>query len=50
MLSDKDISINITIPRNFESLEDLQNMLGDKKGVQIDFTFEDQPFTFFLSS
>ncbi|MGM0533807.1 MAG: chemotaxis protein CheX [Campylobacterota bacterium] len=50
MLGDKDISINITIPRNFESLKDLQNMLADKKGVQIDFTFEEQPFTFFLSS
>jgi CheY-specific phosphatase CheX/anti-anti-sigma regulatory factor len=50
ILSDKNININITIPRNFESLRDLQTVLGEKKGVQIDFTFQDQPFTFFLSS
>lgn len=50
ILSDKNININITIPRNFEDLETLRAVLGDKKGVQIDFTFQEQPFTFFLSS
>jgi len=49
-LADKNVSINITIPRNFENLSDLQTVLGEKKGVQIDFSFQEQPFTFFLSS
>ena len=50
ILADKDININITIPRNFNNLEDIRKVVGKKKGVQVDFTFQDQPFVFFLSS
>jgi len=50
ILADKNISINMTVPRNFENLDDLQTVLGEKKGVQIDFSFQEQPFTFFLSN
>ncbi|MGM0623904.1 MAG: chemotaxis protein CheX [Campylobacterota bacterium] len=50
LLADHGVNINITIPRNFDNIADLKKVLGDKKGVQIDFTFEGQPFTFFLSS
>ncbi len=50
LLSDENVSINITIPRNFDNLEDVHKTVGPKKGIQINFTFEDQPFTFFLSS
>jgi CheY-specific phosphatase CheX len=49
LLSEKDIKANITLPRTFTKVEDVINTILDKKGVQIDLEFKDEPFSIFLT-
>jgi len=49
LLADHDISVDITLPRTYPSIESLLEIVQDKKGVQVDLSFSDDKFTFFLT-
>ena len=49
MLQDKGVNVTITLPRSYESTEELKNTLGDIQGVQVNFSFDHYPFTFYLN-
>ncbi len=49
LLSDAKISINITLPRTYDDIEDVKEVIGDRKGVQVDLRFKEDHFTFFLT-
>ncbi|WP_353661874.1 chemotaxis protein CheX [Hydrogenimonas sp. SS33] len=49
MLQDQGVMINITLPRSYTTIEDLEQTLAGIQGVQVNFSFEDYPFTFYLS-
>ena len=49
LLSDQNISVDITLPRTYESVSTLLEVVSEKKGVQVDMTFNDDHFTFFLT-
>lgn len=42
--------INITLPRSYTGIDDLAATLEGVQGVQVNFSFEDYPFTFYLSA
>ena len=48
-LQESRTNINITLPRNYLELEDLRQTLEGIQGVQVDFSFGDYPFIFYLS-
>lgn len=48
-LQDAGVNINITLPRSYTSIEDLTAVLEGVQGVQVNFSFDDYPFTFYLS-
>jgi CheY-specific phosphatase CheX len=48
-LQNDGVSINITLPRTFNSIEELEIEESGKKGVFVNFDFEDEPFYFFLT-
>jgi len=49
MLQDSGVNISITLPRKYETIEGLEYTLGDTNGIQVDFSFDDYPFTFYLN-
>ncbi len=49
MLQEAGVNINITLPRSYTCIEDLQSTLEGLHGVQVNFSFDDYPFTFYLS-
>ncbi len=49
LLSDNDISVDITLPRTYQDIDSLQEVVGDRKGVQVDLAFDDDKFLFFLT-
>ena len=49
LLSDAKISVNITLPRTYANVENLLEVVQDKKGVQLDLKFDDDKFLFFLT-
>ena len=49
MLQSDGINITITLPRKYDTIKGLQNTLGDIKGIQVDFSFDHYPFTFYLN-
>ncbi|WP_345992512.1 chemotaxis protein CheX [Sulfurimonas sp. HSL-1716] len=49
LLSEKHISIDITLPRTYSDVSGLLEVVDDKKGVQVDMSFNDANFTFFLT-
>ncbi|WP_457593319.1 chemotaxis protein CheX [Hydrogenimonas sp.] len=49
MLQEAGVNINITLPRSYTSIEDLGATLEGLQGVQVSFSFDDYPFTFYLS-
>lgn len=49
LLSEDDISINITLPRTYEDVESLLDLVSNTKGVQVDLKFKNEKFTFFLT-
>ena len=49
LLGDAKISVNITLPRTYANVENLLEVVQDKKGVQLDLKFDDDKFLFFLT-
>ncbi len=49
LLGDAKVSVNITLPRTYEKVEDVLEVIGERKGVQVDLKFADEHFTFFLT-
>ncbi|MBN2781936.1 MAG: chemotaxis protein CheX [Campylobacterales bacterium] len=49
LLSNENIKVKITLPRTYENVDELLEVAQDKKGVQVDLSFEDDKFLFFLT-
>jgi CheY-specific phosphatase CheX/anti-anti-sigma regulatory factor len=49
LLADKDVRINITLPRTYSNIENLLKMTTGKRGVQVDLAFDNDKFLFFLT-
>jgi CheY-specific phosphatase CheX len=49
MLSDENISVDITLPRTYQDVESLLEVIENRKGVQVDLEFNDDKFLFFLT-
>jgi CheY-specific phosphatase CheX len=49
LLSDDGKNIDITLPRTYENIDSLLEVVGGKKGVQVDLVFDDNKFLFFLT-
>lgn len=49
LLSEHNISVDITLPRTYENVDDLLSTVNERKGVQVNLDFEDESFTFFLT-
>jgi CheY-specific phosphatase CheX/anti-anti-sigma regulatory factor len=49
LLQNEGVQINITLPRSYTSAQEVTETLGGIEGVQVNFSFEDYPFTFYLS-
>lgn len=48
-LATTNVKINITLPRTFEGLHDLELILKGKRGAKVDFLMDGKPFSFFLT-
>ena len=49
LLFEAEISVNITLPRTYDNVNSLLDVVGDKKGVQVDLSFDNDKFLFFLT-
>jgi len=49
LLGDHDVRVNITLPRTYQSIDSLMEVIENKKGVQVDLAFDDDKFLFFLT-
>jgi CheY-specific phosphatase CheX/anti-anti-sigma regulatory factor len=49
LLGDKKYRVDITLPRTYADVSSLIEMVQNKKGVQVDLSFEGSHFTFFLT-
>jgi len=49
LLADKHISVDITLPRTYRDVDGLLEVAEDKKGVQVDLSFDNDKFLFFLT-
>jgi len=49
LLGEQNISVDITLPRTYEKVQDLLDTVQGRKGVQINLSFEGENFTFFLT-
>ena len=49
ILSEHKISINITLPRTYNNINDVLEVIGERKGVQVDLNFNNEHFSFFLT-
>ena len=49
LLQDEGLSVDITLPRTYAEVDALLEIAQDKKGVQVDLTFKDDNFLFFLT-
>jgi len=49
ILSESQISVDITLPRTYAKVSDLLEITQDKKGVQVDMKFAEDSFNFFLT-
>jgi len=49
LLSDQHISVNITLPRTYSDIGDLLEVAQERKGVQVDLSFDNDKFVFFLT-
>ena len=43
-----DLRINITLPKVFDEMDNLKNIVVNRKGVEVKFYFEDEEFYFYL--
>jgi CheY-specific phosphatase CheX/anti-anti-sigma regulatory factor len=49
LLHDNDINVKITLPRTYDNIDNLIEVSNNKKGVQVDLSFDNDKFLFFLS-
>jgi len=49
LLGDAHISVDITLPRTYPNVDALLEIVQNKKGVQVDLSFNDDKFLFFLT-
>jgi CheY-specific phosphatase CheX len=49
LLGDNDVNVNITLPRTYDTIDALLEVVQDKKGVQVDLIFNNEKFLFFLT-
>ncbi len=49
LLSDENISVDITLPRTYQDVDSLLEVIEGRKGVQVDLSFDDDKFLFFLN-
>ncbi|MDD2449465.1 MAG: chemotaxis protein CheX [Sulfurimonas sp.] len=49
LLSDQNISVDITLPRTYSNIDSLLEVIQDRKGVQVELSFNDDKFLFFLT-
>ena len=49
LLFEQGINVNITLPRTYQNVNSLLDVVGDKKGVQVDLSFDNDKFLFFLT-
>ena len=49
LLFEEGINVDITLPRTYKQVNSLLDVVGDKKGVQVDLSFENDKFLFFLT-
>ncbi len=49
LLADEHISVDITLPRTYHDVDGLLEVAQEKKGVQVDLSFDNDKFLFFLT-
>ena len=49
LLADQHISVDITLPRTYPDIDALLEIALDRKGVQVDLSFDNDKFLFFLT-
>ena len=49
LLADENISVDITLPRTYHDVDGLLEVAEGKKGVQVDLSFDNDMFLFFLT-
>ncbi len=49
LLSDENISVDITLPRTYNDVDSLLEVVESRKGVQVDLSFDNDKFLFFLT-
>lgn len=49
LLADSHISVDITLPRTYHSIDGLLEVTNGRKGVQVDLAFDNDKFLFFLT-
>jgi CheY-specific phosphatase CheX len=49
LLADEEISVNITLPRTYQDIASLLEVVENRKGVQVELSFNDDKFLFFLT-
>jgi CheY-specific phosphatase CheX/anti-anti-sigma regulatory factor len=49
LLSNKEIDVNITLPKTFKNSEEIESFTKGKKGVQVNLTFSGELISFFLT-
>ena len=49
LLSDENIHVDITLPRTYKEIDGLMEVAKEKKGVQVDLSFDNDKFLFFLT-
>jgi CheY-specific phosphatase CheX/anti-anti-sigma regulatory factor len=49
LLFEQGVSVDITLPRTYNNVNSLLDVVGDKKGVQVDLSFDNDKFLFFLT-
>ena len=49
LLLDEGLHVDITLPRTYSNVDELLEVVQDKKGVQVDLKFDDDNFLFFLT-
>ena len=47
-LSKHDVDINLTLPKVFDRLEELQDIVINRQGIEVKFYFDDEEFYFYL--
>jgi CheY-specific phosphatase CheX len=49
LLADEGVSVNITLPRTYQDVDSLLQVVENRRGVQVDLLFNNDKFLFFLT-